>query len=94
MTIFNDKTPFFQIGQPQKYLDSCCAAKIGAIEYTDTGMLLAIHTPEQLEYSKSCYPEDSNSLGNDVPRIVSNDRAQEIEPLFSSDLLGLEYPYL
>ena len=87
-------TIFFQIGQPKKYLDSCCAEKIGAIEYTDTGMLLAIQTPEQLEYSKSCFPEESYSIGNDVPRIVSNDRAQEIEPLFSSDLLGLEYPYL
>ena len=51
-------------------------------------MLLAIQTPEQLQYSQSCYPKDCNSLGNDVPRIVSNDRAQEIEPLFSSDLLG------
>ena len=69
-------------------MDSCCTAKIGGIEYTDTGMLLAIQTPEQLQYSKSCYPEDSNTLGNDEPRILSVDRAQEIEPLLSSDLLG------
>ena len=51
-------------------------------------MLLAIQTPEQLKYSQSCYPIDCDSLENDVPRIVSNDQAQEIEPLFSSDLLG------
>ena len=51
-------------------------------------MLLAIHTPEQLKYSQSCYPKDCDSLENDVPRIVSTDQAQEIEPLFSSDLLG------
>ena len=44
-------------------------------------MLLAIHTPEQLKYSLSCYPKDCDSLENDVPRIMSTDQAQEIEPL-------------